>query len=121
MSFVLNTNICSAHIVRPGGLAHRFIQYVGRLYAYQRPDPTSLLAAIETDLLADVELLTFDMQCAEVFGRVRGTLLRTGITISAIDMQIAAVAIVQDHTLVTHNVAHFRHIPGLRIDHWLAP
>jgi predicted nucleic acid-binding protein len=36
-------------------------------------------------------------------------------------MQIAAVAIVQDHTLVTHNVAHFRHIPGLRIDDWLAP
>jgi hypothetical protein len=28
---LLDTNICSAHIKRPGGLAHRFFQYAGRL------------------------------------------------------------------------------------------
>ena len=32
MSFLLDTNILSAHLRRPSGLAHRFIQYSGGLY-----------------------------------------------------------------------------------------
>jgi predicted nucleic acid-binding protein len=33
---------------------------------------------------------------------------------------IASVALVHDLTLVTHNTADFRFIPGLRLDDWLA-
>ncbi len=29
MTHLLDTNICSAHMRRPGGLAHRFFQYPG--------------------------------------------------------------------------------------------
>ena len=32
MSYLLDTNICSAHLKRPSGLSHRFIQYGGRLH-----------------------------------------------------------------------------------------
>ena len=32
MSFLLDTNICSAHLNRPSGLAHRFIQHGGGLF-----------------------------------------------------------------------------------------
>jgi len=32
---------------------------------------------------------------------------------------IAAVALVHDLTLVTHNTADFRPIPGLRLEDWL--
>jgi predicted nucleic acid-binding protein len=32
MSFLLDTNILSAHLRRPSGLAHRFFQYSGQLY-----------------------------------------------------------------------------------------
>ena len=32
MSFLLDTNICSLHIRRPAGLAHRFMQHSGRLW-----------------------------------------------------------------------------------------
>ena len=31
MIFLLDTDICSAHMRRPGKLAHRFIQYQGQL------------------------------------------------------------------------------------------
>jgi len=31
MRFLLDTNICSAHMRRPARLAHRFIQYIGHL------------------------------------------------------------------------------------------
>ena len=90
MSFLLDTNICSAHLKRPGGLTHRLIQYSGRLYlptvivgelyawAYRRSDPSKLLHQIENELLPDFVVLDYDRACAEQFGRVRGTLLRQG-------------------------------------------
>jgi tRNA(fMet)-specific endonuclease VapC len=31
MTHLLDTNICSAHMRRPGGLAHRFFQHAGGL------------------------------------------------------------------------------------------
>ena len=59
MSFLLDTNILSAHLRRPAGLAHRFFQHTGRLYtssiclgelyvwAYGRQDPTPMMASID--------------------------------------------------------------------------
>lgn len=32
MSFLLDTDICSAHLKRPSGLMHRFVQHSGGLY-----------------------------------------------------------------------------------------
>jgi tRNA(fMet)-specific endonuclease VapC len=133
VSFVLDTNICSAHITSPSRTAHRFTQYSGRLYiptvvlgelytwAYQRSNPTALLRKLKKDLLVEIQTVSFDDQCAHEFGRIRGALLKSGITVSAVDVQIAAVALVHDHTVVTHNVADFRRIPGLRIVDWLTP
>jgi tRNA(fMet)-specific endonuclease VapC len=133
VSFLLDTNICSEHVRRPSGLSHRFIQHSGRLYiptivlgeiytwAYRRPDPRPLLRSLQRDLLGDVQPLAFDGDCAERFGVERGGLLRRGTAVSPVDMMIASVALVHDFTLVTHNTADFRHIPGLRLEDWLVP
>jgi tRNA(fMet)-specific endonuclease VapC len=133
MSFLLDTNICSAHFRRPAGLAHRFIQYGGGLFiptvvlgelfawAYRRDDPAPLLEFLNDDLLQDVAVLLFDAACAEEYGKKRGSLLRQGITVGEADMMIAAVALVNDLTLVTHNAADFQSIPGLRLEDWLSP
>jgi tRNA(fMet)-specific endonuclease VapC len=132
MSYLLDTNICSAHLKRPAGLAHRFIQYGGRLYlptivlgelyawAYRRTDPTLLLQQIEDELLVDIDVLEYDRACAEMFGKVRGLLLRQGVVVSAVDMMIAAVALAHNFTLVTHNTKDFQNIPGLALEDWLA-
>jgi tRNA(fMet)-specific endonuclease VapC len=132
MSHLLDTNICAAHFRRPAGLAHRFMQYGGGLFvpaivlgelytgAYHVDDPAPLLGKI-SDLLNDVAVLPFDNDCAERFGKERGGLLRRGITVPTADMMIAAVALVHDLTLVTHNVADFHAVPGLRLVDWLAP
>jgi tRNA(fMet)-specific endonuclease VapC len=132
MKFLLDTNICSAHMRRPAGLAHRFLQHIGHmaiptialaeLYAgaYKHPSPDRLLGLI-ADLVQEVSVLDFDSACAESFGRVRGQMLRQGIVVSSVDMMIAAVALVHDLTLVTHNTADFRLIPGLHLDDWLTP
>lgn len=128
MSHLLDTNICSAHLKRPAGLTHFFIQHSGRLFiptvvlgelyawAYRRPSPRPLLDRIKIELLADVFVLDFDVSCAEEFGRVRGQLLRQGLVVSRLDLMIASVAPVHDLTLVTHNTRDFHNVPGLRLE-----
>jgi len=76
MSFLLDTDTCSAHMRRPAKLAHRFIQYTGRLAiasvtlaelyagAYKHSQSGRLLALI-TDLRQDVQVVDFDAACAE--------------------------------------------------------
>ena len=132
MTHLLDTNICSAHMRRPAGLAHRFFQHAGQiaistvvlaeLYggAYKHPNPPKLLALI-ADLLQEVAVLDFDSACAQEFGKLQGSLLLQGITVSVADLMIAAVAKVQDLTLVTNNTVDFKSIPGLRLDDWLTP
>lgn len=132
MTHLLDTDICSAHMRRPAGLAHRFFQHAGglsissvvlaELYAgaYKRPQPARLLTLI-ADLLQDVFVLDFDSACAEQFGRIRGELLQRGIQIATANLMIAAVALVHNLTLVTHNTSDYENIPGLRLDDWLVP
>ncbi len=129
---LLDTNIISAHFRRPGGLAHRFIQYLGRLHvptivlaelytwAHRRPDPTPLLTLI-AELVQEVTVLPFDSDAAVRFGQVRGPLMRQGISVNTTDLMIAAIALVHNLTLVTNNTADFRNIPGLRLMDWLTP
>lgn len=130
MSFLLDTNICSSHIRRPAGLAHRMMQYSGRLWlssvvlaelyagAYMLDQPARILASIE-ELRKDLGVLPFDERCAQEFGKLRGVLKRQGIGGNPVDLMIASVALVHDLTLVTHNTADFRFIPGLRLEDWL--
>ncbi len=132
MTHLLDTNICSAHMRRPGGLAHRFFQYavgiavptivLAELYsgAYKHPNASRLLALI-ADLLQEITVLDFDSLCAEQFGKVQGGLLQHGITVPETDLMIAAVALVHNLTLVTHNTVDYQNIPGLRLDDWLSP
>ena len=48
-------------------------------------------------------------------------LRRQGIVIPALDLLIAAVALLYDLTLVTNNTKDFQNIPGLRLEDWLSP
>jgi tRNA(fMet)-specific endonuclease VapC len=130
MKFLIDTNICSAHMRRPARLAHRFIQHVGQraiptvvlgeLYAgaYRHSQPPRLLSLIE-DLLSEMVVLDFDSACAKTFGQIRAELLKRGMPVSSIDLMIASVALVNDLTVVTHNVADFRNVPELRIEDWI--
>ena len=37
------------------------------------------------------------------------------------DLMIAAIALAHGLTLVTHNVAEFRRVPGLTVEDWQGP
>src|SRR5690349_9716147 len=114
MSFLLDTNICSAHLRRPSGLAHRFMQHSGRLFvptvvlgelyawAFKRPDPSPLLHLVDDELLRDVDVLDYDSDCAYEFGKLRGHMLRHGWVVFELDLMIASIALIHDLTLVTN-------------------
>jgi predicted nucleic acid-binding protein len=131
MSFLLDTNIASAHLKRPRGLIQRFIQHSGLLYistvslaelyvwVNQASDPESRVQAVERMLQHEVRALPFDEACAQRFGQLRFTLRRVGVTVNAVDLLIASGALAYDMTLVTHNTKHFASIPDLRLEDWL--
>jgi len=73
------------------------------------------------DLLKEVAVLDFDTACAERYGEAQGGLSRQGIIAPPADVMIASVALVHNLTLVTHNTADYRNIPGLRLEDWLTP
>jgi tRNA(fMet)-specific endonuclease VapC len=72
--------------------------------------------------LGAVELLSFDLDSAELAGRITADLERTGQPIGRADPLIAAIALRHDLTLVTGNQAHFQRIQalgyGLRLENW---
>jgi tRNA(fMet)-specific endonuclease VapC len=85
-------------------------------------DPGSgrLFAEYQLRVFPLLTVLPFDDACAELYGRVRADLERTGEPLGTIDLFVAAVCLCHDAVLVTGNVRHFERIPGLRVENWLA-
>jgi tRNA(fMet)-specific endonuclease VapC len=57
--------------------------------------------------LDQFESLPFDDKAAAVYGPLRGRLEKQGTPIGPLDMLIAAIAIANELTLITHNTAEF--------------
>lgn len=64
--------------------------------------------------------LSFEGDAARQFGRIRADLARKGTPIGPYDLQIAAIALAHDLTLVTHNTAEYGRIDGLKFTDWEA-
>ena len=62
--------------------------------------------------------LPFDDRAAEAYAEVRASLAAAGSPIGPNDTLIAAIAIANNVTLVTHNVAEFSRVPNLRFEDW---
>ena len=62
--------------------------------------------------------LTFDDQAAEQYGKVRANLAALGISIGPNDLMIAAIALANQMTLVTHNTTEFSRVAGLTLEDW---
>lgn len=63
----------------------------------------------------------FDDSAADHWGSVRHHLAVQGTPIGPNDLMIAAIAIAQGLTLVTHNSDEFLRVPGLTVEDWQAP
>ena len=63
-----------------------------------------------------IEVNTMIWNCAaSIWAKLR----KQGHTIGDADIIIAAFCIVNDYTLVTHNIKHFTNIDGLSVEDWI--
>lgn len=131
MSHVLDTDICSAYLQGRSQVFNRFVQHSGGLYVsivslaeiyswvYVADDPARREEGLMT-MLSDVSVLAVDDDVARRCGQIRSALQRQGIRVPTVDLLIASTALLLDFTVVTHNQRHFRLVPGLRVEDWLA-
>ena len=80
-------------------------------------DPEKTRATVIA-FLAPLASLPFDDEAADAYAGIRAALEKAGARIGAYDMQIAAIARVNDLTLVTHNVSEFSRVAGLVLEDW---
>jgi tRNA(fMet)-specific endonuclease VapC len=77
------------------------------------------LQRLQTVLLPNVQIAVFNNQAAFECGRLRAQLELAGIPLSLADLQIAAIAMVNNFTLITGNTKHFSRIPLLKVENWM--
>jgi tRNA(fMet)-specific endonuclease VapC len=80
----------------------------------------ALVGRIESTLLRNVAVLSFDASAARHYGDVRVELERAGTPIGDADMRIAAIARARGLTVVTANMRHFQRVADLPVENWLS-
>lgn len=132
MSFLLDTDICSAQMKANVRVHGRFIQYGGRLSISTvtlgelnvwalRAQASPKRRQSLLDLLQEVRVLALDEAAAHKFGEVRAWQLDHGLGSPDLDLLNAAIALVHNLTLVTHNDQDYANIPDLQVVDWLNP
>ena len=134
MTYLLDTNVWITALRKPGSsLMTRFratdqadirvcsiVVTELRYGCLRSAKPTANRAAVDL-LLAPFPSLPFDDAAAEHAATVGRHLELLGQTIGPYDLQIAAIALANGCTLVTHNHSEFSRVPGLLIEDWETP
>jgi tRNA(fMet)-specific endonuclease VapC len=132
VSFLIDTDTCSAHLRQKSPVTSRFLQYTGQLHvsvitvgelytwALRAKAPPQRMQSL-LEMLTDVTVLDVTGVVAAEFGRMRAELMDIGRPAPDMDLLIAATAVAHNLTVVTHNTVDFAGIPGVRTIDWLAP
>lgn len=132
MSFLLDTDICSAYLKGDRKVWQKFMQHKGRLHvsAITAAEIFAWTLRAKTaparqqsllDLLNEVIFHDVDRDVSQKFGEMRADQLDHGQFTPEMDLLIAATSLVHGLKLVTHNVQDFVLIPNLAVEDWLAP
>ena len=131
IKYLLDTNILIYTIKnRPPAVRELFNRHYGQLAvstisvgelvygAEKSAYPERNLADIE-NMLARVELLSFDETAAHHFGQIRAQLYQIGAPIGPYDMMLAGQARSAGLILVSNNTKEFERVDGLRLENWV--
>jgi len=86
--------------------------------AYKSQKVTSNLAKIRT-LENVMEIIPVGEEVAEIFGREKVRLEKSGTPLDDFDLVVGCCALAYNLTLVTNNVKHFARIEGLQVTNWI--
>lgn len=74
--------------------------------------------ALDT-MLANIEVLNFDINAAEYYGKIKADLENKGTPIGPLDTLIAGHAKSIDCILVTNNTKEFNRVNNLKLENWV--
>lgn len=85
--------------------------------AFKSQRQSSSLHTIEA-FLSGYPNLDFDADTARIYGQLRAELEKKGTPIGPNDLQIAAIALAHNLTLITHNTSEFSRVTNLSLEDW---
>lgn len=133
LKFMLDTGFCAFTLLeRPQHLRDAFGRHHGQMCistitlmqlaagAEKSSSPEHNLAVVE-GFAARLEVLSYDELAAMHTGQLSAELARDGREMETVDRMVAGHARSKGLILVTNKHSGFDIVPGLRIEHWLAP
>lgn len=131
MRYLLDTNVCVMYLNgRSASVRDRLLSTLSddmavcsvvkaELFygAFRSNNPTRTLERQQAFLSRFVSL-SFEDEAALLAGQIRAQLAGAGMPIGSYDLQIAAIALANNLTLVTHNMREFKRVDGLQIEDW---
>ncbi len=131
MRYMLDTNICIYVIkhkpekvfqklqeVDPSDVCISSVTYAELVHGVEKSAAVDKNRVALSIFLANIEILDFDVNAAEGYGKIRADLEKNGTPIGPLDMMIAGHARSLDYTVVTNNVKEFKRVSGLKIENW---
>jgi tRNA(fMet)-specific endonuclease VapC len=131
MRYMLDTNICIYTIkhkpekvfqrlqeIDPEDICVSSVTYAELVHGVEKS------AAVEKNrlallmLLANIEILNFDVDAADCYGKIKADLDKKGTPIDPLDMMIAGHAMSMGYAVVTNNVKEFSRVQGLILENW---
>ena len=131
MTYLLDSNVCVIYLNGRSPLLRQRLNSTpvkdilvcaivkGELfYGSRRSNNPVKSIQIQQTFLAQFASLPFDDAAAIVYAEIRADLAQAGTPIGPNDLQIAAIALANDLTLVTHNTREFGRVRGLKLEDW---
>lgn len=131
MKYMLDTNICIYCIKKkPPEVINKFLQYDPEDICISSITYGELMHGVEKSqaveknrlalalFLSPIQILPFDAEASEAYGKIRADLERKGTPIGPMDMLIAGHAQAENLVLVTNNTREFIRVSNLRLEDW---
>jgi tRNA(fMet)-specific endonuclease VapC len=131
MRYLLDTNTCIVYlkgrnlnlrqkleIVTISDMAVCSIVKAELFYGSMKSANPERNSTLQREFLDQFASLPFDDLAAQAFGNIQAQLEARGTPIGAYDLQIAAIALANDLTLITHNTREFNRVDGLQVEDW---
>ena len=132
MNYLLDTNICIYLIkTKPPAVLQHFKTLAPTQVCISSITVFELLFGVENSqspqrnrealdmFLKPMNIIDFTADDAKHAARIRAELKKQGTPIGAYDLQIAAIALNHNFTLVTNNTAEFVRVTGLVLENWV--
>jgi tRNA(fMet)-specific endonuclease VapC len=130
MKYLLDTNACIHHLkFADSPITRKLTIHLPKtavcsvtkaelFYGAMRSNNPTQSMRVQQEFLELFISLAFDDEAARICGCIRAQLSNQGTPIGPYDLQIAAIALAHELTLVTHNVQEFSRVQDLKIEDW---